>query len=113
MNKSPQYTQYLVISTAILRLDLNANSKLVFAYIESFYNKPNKVFNASNQFIANELCMSLATVKRALTELEHKDYIRIEYITHKWGKSKRVIYSKERERALKAIDYFNKTYGKK
>lgn len=109
--QNPKYLQYVTITKDILMLQLNANSKILLAYIESFYNKPDKVFNASNSFIARELVMHDRTVKRCLKELEEKKLIKIEKITHKWSKSNRIIYSTRREEIKNALEEFKKKYG--
>jgi len=112
MKKAP-YLQYLRIPRSILKMDLTLSAKMIYAYIQGYFYKPNQRFNSSNEFIASELCMPITSVKRALKELEQKDFIKIEKIEHLYGKSNRIIYDLEDIRARKAIEYFNKTYGKK
>lgn len=105
------YLQVLKLERNILDLNnISLVSKVLLAYIEAYYNKPDKVFNASNNFIAHELNINERTIKRALNELLNSQYIVIEYTQHKWGKSNRIIYSKRLLDFKKAFDYFKSKY---
>jgi len=114
MDKNTKYTQYLNISRYILDLnDISPYSKMILAYIESFYNKPGKVFNCSNNFISKELNIPITTVKRCLNELLTHNHIIIDYTAHNWGKSNRIIYSSEIVAIDKALKQFKEKYGPK
>lgn len=105
------YLQTLKIERNILDINnISLVSKVLLAYIEAYYSKPDKVFNASNNFIARELNINESTIKRALNELLDKQYIIIEYTQHKWGKSNRIIYSKRLLDFKKAYQYFKNNY---
>ena len=111
LSPKKHYLQVLKLERNILDInDISLISKVLLAYIEAYYNKPDKVFNASNSFIAHELNINERTIKRALTELLNKQYIVIEYTQHKWGKSNRIIYSKRLLDFKKAYQYFKNNY---
>lgn len=111
LSPKKHYLQVLKLERNILDLNnISIVSKVLLAYIEAYYNKPDKVFNASNSFIASELNIPLATVKRSINELLDKQYIVIKYTQHKWGKSNRIIYSKRLLDFKEAYEYFKNNY---
>ena len=91
MTKEQENAAYYAVITAPVRYDkeLSSTAKLLFCEITSLVNKKGYCW-ATNTYFAELYGLSVSTISRIISKLEHRGHIRVETVTVSNGSERRI-----------------------